>query len=34
MNYPRWYPTATTLPDGNIVVQGGSLYGAQVVPVR
>jgi type 1 glutamine amidotransferase len=27
MNYPRWYPTGTTLPDGSIVVQGGSLKG-------
>ncbi|GAA5117363.1 hypothetical protein GCM10023339_28080 [Alloalcanivorax gelatiniphagus] len=27
MNFPRWYPTGTTLPDGSIVVQGGSLRG-------
>ncbi|WP_109509787.1 LamG-like jellyroll fold domain-containing protein [Nocardioides speluncae] len=27
MNYPRWYPTGTTTPDGSIVVQGGSLRG-------
>ena len=27
MNYPRWYPTGTTLPSGDIVVQGGSLRG-------
>ena len=27
MNYPRWYPTGTTMPDGSIVVQGGSLRG-------
>ncbi|GAA4736050.1 hypothetical protein GCM10023216_31470 [Isoptericola chiayiensis] len=27
MNYPRWYPTGTTLPDGSVVVQGGSLEG-------
>ncbi|GAB2479915.1 hypothetical protein GCM10027063_22330 [Promicromonospora xylanilytica] len=27
MNYPRWYPTGTTLPDGSVVVQGGSLKG-------
>lgn len=27
MNYPRWYPTATTMPNGDIVVQGGSLRG-------
>ncbi len=27
MNYPRWYPTGTTTPDGSIVVQGGSLKG-------
>ena len=24
MNFPRWYPTGTTMPDGSIVVQGGS----------
>ncbi|NYE37598.1 VCBS repeat-containing protein [Nocardioides cavernae] len=27
MNYPRWYPTGTTTPDGSIVVQGGALKG-------
>ncbi|GAA1870076.1 LamG-like jellyroll fold domain-containing protein [Myceligenerans crystallogenes] len=27
LNHPRWYPTGTTLPDGSIVVQGGSLEG-------
>ncbi|GGN65794.1 hypothetical protein GCM10010112_27550 [Actinoplanes lobatus] len=27
MNYPRWYPTGTTMPNGDIVVQGGSLRG-------
>jgi len=27
MNLPRWYPTGTTLPDGSVVVQGGSLKG-------
>ncbi|ANC32197.1 Trehalose utilization [Isoptericola dokdonensis DS-3] len=27
MHYPRWYPTGTTLPDGSVVVQGGSLKG-------
>lgn len=27
MNYPRWYPTGTTMPDGSVVVQGGSLRG-------
>ncbi len=27
MNYPRWYPTGTTTPDGSVVVQGGSLRG-------
>ncbi|BDZ41999.1 hypothetical protein GCM10025865_12980 [Paraoerskovia sediminicola] len=27
MNFPRWYPTGTTLPDGSVVVQGGSLEG-------
>lgn len=27
MNFPRWYPTGTTLPNGSIVVQGGSLRG-------
>lgn len=27
MNYPRWYPTGTTMPNGEIVVQGGSLRG-------
>ena len=27
MNFPRWYPTGTTMPDGDIVVQGGSLRG-------
>ncbi len=27
MNIPRWYPTGTTMPDGSIVVQGGSLRG-------
>ncbi|UMG94773.1 ThuA domain-containing protein [Nocardioides sp. TF02-7] len=27
MHFPRWYPTGTTLPDGRIVVQGGSSKG-------
>ena len=27
MNVPRWYPTGTTMPNGDIVVQGGSLRG-------
>jgi large repetitive protein len=27
MKYPRWYPTSTVMPNGDIVVQGGSLYG-------
>ncbi len=27
MHYPRWYPTGTTMPNGDIVVQGGSLRG-------
>ncbi|WP_340537323.1 LamG-like jellyroll fold domain-containing protein [Nocardioides sp. GXZ039] len=27
MNYPRWYPTGTTTPQGDIVVQGGSIRG-------
>ncbi len=27
MNYPRWYPTGSVMPDGSIVVQGGSLRG-------
>lgn len=27
MNVPRWYPTGTTMPDGSIVVQGGSSRG-------
>ncbi|MET7950111.1 LamG-like jellyroll fold domain-containing protein [Micromonospora sp. NPDC005324] len=27
MNYPRWYPTGTTMPNGDVVVQGGSLRG-------
>lgn len=27
MNFPRWYPTGTTLPNGDVVVQGGSLKG-------
>ncbi|WP_369374011.1 ThuA domain-containing protein [Promicromonospora sp. Populi] len=27
MNFARWYPTGTTLPDGSVVVQGGSLEG-------
>ena len=27
MNYPRWYPTGTTMPNGDIVVQGGSSRG-------
>lgn len=27
MNIPRWYPTGTTMPNGEIVVQGGSLRG-------
>ena len=27
MNYPRWYPTGSTMPNGDIVVQGGSLRG-------
>lgn len=27
MNVPRWYPTGTTTPSGDVVVQGGSLRG-------
>lgn len=27
MRYPRWYPTATVMPNGDIVVQGGSVRG-------
>ncbi len=27
MVYPRWYPTGTTMPNGDIVVQGGSVRG-------
>ena len=27
MAYPRWYPTNTTLPNGDILVQGGSAVG-------
>jgi large repetitive protein len=27
MKYPRWYPTSTVMPNGDIVVQGGSLFG-------
>ncbi len=27
MNFPRWYPTGSTMPNGDIVVQGGSLRG-------
>ncbi|WP_241005410.1 ThuA domain-containing protein [Nocardioides sp. zg-1228] len=27
MHYARWYPTGTTMPDGSVVVQGGSLSG-------
>ncbi|MDO9456450.1 LamG-like jellyroll fold domain-containing protein [Nocardioides sp.] len=27
MNFPRWYPTGTTMPNGDIVVQGGSSRG-------
>jgi type 1 glutamine amidotransferase len=27
MNIPRWYPTGTTMPNGDVVVQGGSLRG-------
>lgn len=27
MNEPRWYPTATVMPNGDIVVQGGSARG-------
>ena len=27
MNFPRWYPTGTTTPDGSVVVQGGALRG-------
>ncbi len=27
MNFPRWYPTGTTMPNGDIVVQGGTLRG-------
>ncbi len=27
MNFPRWYPTGTTMPNGDVVVQGGSLRG-------
>ncbi len=24
MRYPRWYPTATLLPSGNVVIMGGT----------
>ncbi|MFC6083917.1 galactose oxidase-like domain-containing protein [Sphaerisporangium aureirubrum] len=27
MNMPRWYPTATVMPSGEIVAEGGSLLG-------
>jgi hypothetical protein len=27
MNYARWYPTATTLPNGEILIQGGGVEG-------
>ncbi|GAA5057236.1 hypothetical protein GCM10023259_041030 [Thermocatellispora tengchongensis] len=27
MNFPRWYPTATVMPNGEIVVEGGSSEG-------
>ncbi|GAA1027221.1 hypothetical protein GCM10009557_07750 [Virgisporangium ochraceum] len=27
MNFPRWYPTGTVMPNGDVVVQGGSLRG-------
>ncbi|WP_307828070.1 LamG-like jellyroll fold domain-containing protein [Nocardioides sp. SYSU D00038] len=27
MNFPRWYPTGTTMPNGDVVVQGGSVRG-------
>lgn len=27
MVFPRWYPTGTTMPNGDIVVQGGSVRG-------
>ena len=27
MIYPRWYPSAVTLPDGDILIQGGSTEG-------
>jgi type 1 glutamine amidotransferase len=27
MRYPRWYPTANVMPNGDIVVQGGSVRG-------
>jgi len=27
MAFPRWYPTNTTLPDGDVLVQGGSAVG-------
>ena len=27
MQMPRWYPTATVMPNGDIVVQGGSVRG-------
>jgi large repetitive protein len=27
MHYPRWYPTANTMPNGDLVVQGGSVRG-------
>lgn len=27
MQIPRWYPTSTVMPDGSIVVQGGSVRG-------
>jgi type 1 glutamine amidotransferase len=27
MNIPRWYPTGTVMPNGDIIVQGGSLRG-------
>ena len=33
MNYTRWYPTGTVMPNGDIIAQGGSLNGVDGTPI-